>query len=213
MRYVSDPRETIQHSAPWAAPTADHGYNNPVAYSVDITPEMFARWRTRRISSRSRNPRATCRITDILNTVGTRYDIFTGRRLALESLMIGASAGRRPGLRLPLETVAIHKLVAAGRIPEALRVYRWFMRCCTRRLAALRPEREAPRPSCAAPRISPSRALRRAVGPMVFFSTGRARHMQLQPGWRTRSRCRARSASASLVLDEAQRDVEGAAAA
>jgi 4-hydroxy-tetrahydrodipicolinate synthase len=27
----------------------------------------------------------------------------------------------------PRETVAIHKLVAAGRIPEALEIYRWFM--------------------------------------------------------------------------------------
>jgi 4-hydroxy-tetrahydrodipicolinate synthase len=132
MRYVSDRRETIQHFRTVARATGlpIMVYNNPIAYSVDVTPEMFAEMADEKnfvaIKESSGDVR---RITDILNTVGNRYDIFTGvDDLALESLMLGA-VGWVAGLvcAVPRETVAIHKLVAAGRIPEALEIYRWFM--------------------------------------------------------------------------------------
>ena len=132
MRYVSDRRETIQHFRTVARATGlpIMVYNNPIAYSVDITPEMFAEMADEpnfvAIKESSGDVR---RITDILNTVGDRYAIFTGvDDLALESLMLGA-VGWVAGLvcAVPRETVAIHKLVAAGRIPEALEIYRWFM--------------------------------------------------------------------------------------
>jgi len=132
MRYVSDRRETIQHFRTVARATGlpIMVYNNPLAYSVDITPEMFAEMADEpnfvAIKESSGDIR---RITDILNAVGNRYDIFTGvDDLALESLMLGA-VGWVAGLvcAFPRETVAIHKLVAAGRIPEALEIYRWFM--------------------------------------------------------------------------------------
>ena len=132
MRYVSDRRETIQHFRTVARATGlpIMVYNNPIAYAVDVTPEMFAEMADEKnfvaIKESSGDVR---RITDILNTVGDRYDIFTGvDDLALESLMLGA-VGWVAGLvcAFPRETVAIHKLVAAGRIPEALEIYRWFM--------------------------------------------------------------------------------------
>ncbi|OWJ64161.1 dihydrodipicolinate synthase family protein [Inquilinus limosus] len=132
MRYVSDRRETIQHFRTVARATGlpIMVYNNPIAYAVDITPEMFAEMADEKnfvaIKESSGDVR---RITDIMNTVGDRYDIFTGvDDLALESLMLGA-VGWVAGLvcAFPRETVAIHKLVAAGRIPEALEIYRWFM--------------------------------------------------------------------------------------
>ena len=132
MRYVSDRRETIQHFRTVARATGlpIMVYNNPLAYSVDITPEMFAEMADEKnfvaIKESSGDVR---RITDILNTVGDRYAIFTGvDDLALESLMLGA-VGWVAGLvcAFPRETVAIHKLVAAGRIPEAVEIYRWFM--------------------------------------------------------------------------------------
>jgi dihydrodipicolinate synthase/N-acetylneuraminate lyase len=132
MRYVSDRRETIQHFRTVARATGlpIMVYNNPIAYAVDVTPEMFAEMADEKnfvaIKESSGDVR---RITDILNTVGNRYDIFTGvDDLALESLMLGA-VGWVAGLvcAFPRETVAIHKLVAAGRIPEALEIYRWFM--------------------------------------------------------------------------------------
>ncbi|MBW8727065.1 MAG: dihydrodipicolinate synthase family protein [Inquilinus limosus] len=132
MRYVSDRRETIQHFRTVARSSGlpIMVYNNPIAYAVDVTPEMFAEMADEKnfvaIKESSGDVR---RITDILNTVGTRYDIFTGvDDLALESLMLGA-VGWVAGLvcAFPRETVAIHKLVSAGRIPEALEIYRWFM--------------------------------------------------------------------------------------
>lgn len=132
MRYVSDRRETIQHFRTVARATGlpIMVYNNPIAYSVDVTPEMFAEMADEKnfvaIKESSGDVR---RITDILNTVGDRYGIFTGvDDLALESLMLGA-VGWVAGLvcAFPRETVAIHKLVAAGRIAEALEIYRWFM--------------------------------------------------------------------------------------
>lgn len=132
MRYVSDRRETIQHFRTVARATdlPIMVYNNPLAYAVDVTPDMFAEMADEKnfvaIKESSGDVR---RITDILNTVGNRYDIFTGvDDLALESLMLGA-IGWVAGLvcAFPRETVAIHKLVAAGRIPEALEIYRWFM--------------------------------------------------------------------------------------
>ena len=48
--------------------------------------------------------------------------------LALESLVLGAH-GWVAGLvdAFPRETVAIFRLVKAGRIQEALEIYRWFM--------------------------------------------------------------------------------------
>jgi len=132
MRYVSDRRETIQHFRTVARSSGlpIMVYNNPLAYSVDVTPEMFAEMADEpnfvAIKESSGDVR---RITDILNTVGDRYAIFTGvDDLALESLMLGA-VGWVAGLvcAFPRETVAIHKLVAAARIPEALEIYRWFM--------------------------------------------------------------------------------------
>lgn len=132
MRYVSDRRETIRHFRTVARATGlpIMVYNNPVAYAVDITPEMFAEMADERnfvaIKESSGDVR---RVTDILNTVGNRYDIFTGvDDLALESLLLGA-VGWVAGLAcaFPRETMAIHRLVAAGRIGEALEIYRWFM--------------------------------------------------------------------------------------
>jgi 4-hydroxy-tetrahydrodipicolinate synthase len=105
-------------------------YNNPVAYRVDTTPEMFGELADQStivaIKESSDNVR---RITDIKNLVGDRYQIFTGvDDLALESLILGA-CGWVAGLvcAFPRETVAIYELVKVGRIEEALAIYRWFM--------------------------------------------------------------------------------------
>ena len=133
MRYVSTPRETIAHFRTMAKATdlCIMVYNNPVAYAVDVTPPMFAEIADEpnfvAIKESSGDLR---RITDIINRVGEdRYAIFTGvDDLALESLILGA-AGGVAGLvcAFPRETVAIHTLIAAGRIAEAREIYRWFM--------------------------------------------------------------------------------------
>jgi dihydrodipicolinate synthase/N-acetylneuraminate lyase len=105
-------------------------YNNPVAYRVDITPEMFADLADEpkfvAIKESSDDAR---RINDIRHLVGDRYQIFTGvDDLALESLLFGAS-GWVAGLvcAFPRETVVLYHLVKNGRFQEALELYRWFL--------------------------------------------------------------------------------------
>lgn len=131
MLYTADRRETITHLRQVAAATRlpIMLYNNPVAYRIDITPEMFADLADEpafvAIKESSDDVR---RISDIRNLVGDRYRIFTGvDDLALESLIIGA-VGWVAGLvcAFPRETIALYRLVRAGRMAEALALYRWF---------------------------------------------------------------------------------------
>ena len=131
MQYVSDRRETMSHfrAVAAASPLSIMLYNNPVAYRVDTTPEMFADLADEpkfvAIKESSDDIR---RITDIKNLVGDRYQIFAGvDDLALESAVIGAD-GWVAGLvcAFPRETVALFRLVKTGRIAEALLLYRWF---------------------------------------------------------------------------------------
>ncbi len=131
MQYKSDDRETMHHfrTVAKASSRPIMIYNNPVAYAVDVTPEMFAELADEpkfvAIKESSDNVR---RITDIYNTVGNRYQIFTGvDNLALESLLIGA-VGWVAGLvcAFPRETVVIYELALAGRLEEARALYRWF---------------------------------------------------------------------------------------
>ena len=132
MLYVSDARETLVHLRSVASVSEKPImiYNNPVAYRVDITPEMFAELADEpkfvAIKESSDDAR---RINDIRDLVGDRYQIFTGvDDLALESLILGAS-GWVAGLvcAFPRETVVLYNLVKAGRIQEALELYRWFL--------------------------------------------------------------------------------------
>ena len=132
MRYVATPREVVAHyrAVAGASDLDIMVYNNPIAYGIDITPEMFAELADEAkfvaIKESSGDVR---RITDLHNLVGDRYAIFTGvDDLALESLMLGA-VGWVAGLvcAFPRETVAIYDLMGAGRIEEAREIYRWFM--------------------------------------------------------------------------------------
>lgn len=130
--YPSDARETIAHYRTIAKATdiPIMIYNNPVAYKVDITPEMFAEMADEphfvAIKESSDNIR---RVTDIYNRVGNRYRIFCGvDDLAMEALTLGAD-GWLAGLvvAFPHETVAIYNLVREGKMKQALEIYRWFM--------------------------------------------------------------------------------------
>lgn len=132
MRYVATPREVVAYYRAMAKATGLDimVYNNPVAYSIDITPAMFAELADEpRFVAIKESSGDVRRITDIHNAVGDRYAIFTGvDDLAMESLMLGA-VGWVAGLvcAFPRETVAIHELMRAGRIAEAREIYRWFM--------------------------------------------------------------------------------------
>lgn len=131
MLYHSDRRETMRHFRT-VAEVSDRPimiYNNPVAYGVDVTPEMFEELANEEtfvaIKESSDDIR---RITDIYNRTGDRYQLFCGvDDLALESLLMGAQ-GWVAGLvnAFPEETVAIYELAKAGRIEEARDLYRWF---------------------------------------------------------------------------------------
>jgi len=132
MLYTSDRRETTTFLRTVAGATnlPIMLYNNPIAYNVDVTPEMFAELadepKFQAVKESSDDVR---RITDIKNLVGDRYHIFTGvDNTALEALMLGA-VGWVAGLvcAFPKETVAIYKLAKAGRYDDAVELYRWFM--------------------------------------------------------------------------------------
>lgn len=131
MIYPTDRRETIAHfrEVARAVPLPIMCYNNPVAYSTDITPEMFVELADESnlvaIKESSENPR---RITDLKNLLGERYLLFGGvDDLALESALLGA-AGWVSGLvnAFPEEACALWKLAAAGEWDRAREIYRWY---------------------------------------------------------------------------------------
>jgi dihydrodipicolinate synthase/N-acetylneuraminate lyase len=132
MVYKADPGETMAHFRAVARSTdlPIICYNNPIAYTVDITPEMFAELADEptlvAIKESSGNVR---RITDIINIVGDRYTLFTGvDDLALESVLLGAEgwiAG--VGLAFPRENQYLWDLAMRGKWEEARTLYRWYM--------------------------------------------------------------------------------------
>jgi 4-hydroxy-tetrahydrodipicolinate synthase len=132
MVYKSAPRETLAHfrTVARASDLPIMVYNNPPAYGVDITPEMFAELASEptivAIKESSDDPR---RLTDIINATGSRYRLFCGvDDLILESLVLGC-VGWVSGLvnAFPEESARLYDLVMAGRHKEALPLYRWFM--------------------------------------------------------------------------------------
>ncbi len=131
MVYKTDARETMAHfrSVAKASELPIMIYNNPPAYKVDITPEMFAEMADEPkfacIKESSDNPR---RITDIINLTKDRYLIFAGvDDLFLECVLLGA-VGWISGLvnAFPAENRLIWDLVEAGKWTEAREVYRWY---------------------------------------------------------------------------------------
>jgi len=131
MVYKSDPRETIAHfrAVARASGLPIICYNNPIAYGVDLTPEMFAQLADEKslvaIKESSGNVR---RITDLFNTLGNRYIIFNGvDDLALESVLLGADgwiAG--VGLAFPRENQYLWDLATSGQWEKARAFYRWY---------------------------------------------------------------------------------------
>ena len=131
MRYAATDREVIAYyrTIAGAGDLDIMIYNNPIAYGIDVRPEMLVELadepRFVALKESSGDPR---RLTDIHNLVGDRYALFTGvDDLALESLMLGA-VGWVAGLvcAFPKETVAIYNLALEGRFAEARDIYRWF---------------------------------------------------------------------------------------
>jgi 4-hydroxy-tetrahydrodipicolinate synthase len=131
MVYKSDQRETIAHfrAVARASDLPIMIYNNPVSYSVDITPPMFVELadepRFVAIKESSENVR---RVTDLRNACGDRYTLFCGvDDLILESMLLGVE-GWVSGLvnPFPAESRLLWDLATSGRWNEARDVYRWF---------------------------------------------------------------------------------------
>jgi 4-hydroxy-tetrahydrodipicolinate synthase len=131
MVYKADGREAMAHFRAVARATdlPVMIYNNPVSYSVDVTPTMFAELADEpkfvAIKESSENVR---RITDLRNFCGDRYLLFAGvDDLALESVLLGA-VGWVSGLvnAFPAENRLLWDLATAGRYEEALKIYRWY---------------------------------------------------------------------------------------
>jgi 4-hydroxy-tetrahydrodipicolinate synthase len=104
-------------------------YSNRLAYRVDVTTDMLEELADdARFVAVKESSDDIRRSTEIINRLGGRYDLFTGvDNLAFEALAVGA-VGWVAGLvvAFPHETVAIYRLMRAGRYDEALALYRWF---------------------------------------------------------------------------------------
>jgi 4-hydroxy-tetrahydrodipicolinate synthase len=132
MRYKSDHRETVAYFKA-VADSIDLPimiYNNPVDYKIEVTLDMFAELAScANIQSIKESTRDITNVTRLMNRFGDRYKILCGvDTLAMEELVMGAD-GWVAGLvcAFPRETVAIYRLVKAGHIEEAQKIYRWFM--------------------------------------------------------------------------------------
>ncbi|WP_127521185.1 dihydrodipicolinate synthase family protein [Mesorhizobium sp. Z1-4] len=129
--YHTNPKETV---ATLKAVATAGGlpvmiYSNRVAYRVDVTVETMAELADDPLFVAVKE---SCddirRTTEIINAFGDRFSVLTGvDNLAYEALSVGA-VGWVAGLvcAFPAETVAIWKLMQAGRNAEALAIYRWF---------------------------------------------------------------------------------------
>jgi len=132
MQYQADRRETIAHyrAMAKASPLPIMVYNNPVAYRVDVTPEMFVELadepKFTSIKESSGDPR---RVAEIQDACGDRYAIFSGMDdLAYGAFLLGA-VGWVAGLvcAFPAETVAIYRLIREKKYEDALRLFNWFI--------------------------------------------------------------------------------------
>ncbi len=130
MSYKGDSRETVAY---FRAVARGGGlpimiYNNPISYANDITPALFAELANEKkfvaLKESSGDPR---RITELHNTIGGRYAIFTGvDDLMLEASILGIDgwvAGS--GISFPKENQYLWELTRAGEWEKAREIYRW----------------------------------------------------------------------------------------
>jgi dihydrodipicolinate synthase/N-acetylneuraminate lyase len=132
MRYKSDHRETVAYLKAVAASTdlPIMIYNNPVDYKTEITLDMFEELAEYdNINAIKESTRDVSNVTRLINRFGNRFKISCGvDTLATEAILMGAD-GWVGGLvcAFPAETVAIYRLIKAGRRQQALEIHRWFL--------------------------------------------------------------------------------------
>ena len=132
MRYKATDLETVQYFKEVAGHTdlPIMIYNNPIDYKIMISLDMFEELAScKNIVAVKDSTRDTTNVTRMINRFGNRFKIFSGvDTLAMESLVLGAD-GWVAGLvcAFPHETVAIYRLIKAGKWQEAVDIYRWFL--------------------------------------------------------------------------------------
>jgi dihydrodipicolinate synthase/N-acetylneuraminate lyase len=132
MRYKATSHETVVYFSEVAKSTSlpIMIYNNPVDYSTEVTLDMFEELlKLDNIRAVKESTRDISNVTRMISRFGDRLKILSGvDTLALETLLMGGN-GWVSGLvdAFPRETVAVFKLAKAGRINEALAIYRWFL--------------------------------------------------------------------------------------
>lgn len=132
MVYSAKPRETIDHFVTIARATdlPVMIYNNPPIYRTDVTPAMLKQLAPiDTIVAFKESSGDTRRFVDIRNLLGDRFIPFCGLDdVVVESVALGA-VGWVSGLSnvFPREGETLFRLVAAGRLAEALELYDWFM--------------------------------------------------------------------------------------
>jgi len=131
MVYKADAAEAENHFRKVAAATRLPWmlYNNPVGYTVDITPAQFAKLSDiKNLVALKESSANTRRITELRIEVGDRYQIYVGvDDLALESAVLGIDgwvAGS--GIAFPKENQYFWELTRQGKWDEARQMYRWF---------------------------------------------------------------------------------------
>ena len=132
MRYKANDYETVTYFKETANSTdlPIMIYNNPVDYGILVSLDMLEELTTcDNIQAVKESTRDISNITRMKSRFGDRLKVFTGvDTLGLESILMGAD-GWVAGLvcAFPAETCAIYELAKAGRIEEALKIYRWFL--------------------------------------------------------------------------------------
>ena len=130
--YKADADETVAYFKAVAAATSLPIllYNNPVDYKIEITIPMFEQLKdVPNIEAVKESTRDLTNITRMKNAFGNRFKILGGvDTLCLEALLLGGD-GLVAGLvcAFPKETVVLYELAKAGKIDEAVQLYRWFM--------------------------------------------------------------------------------------
>ena len=132
MRYKANDYETVTYFQEVANSTSlpIMIYNNPIDYGIEVTLDMFEELlKCENITAVKESTRDISNVTRIKSRFGNRLKVLTGvDTLGLESILMGAD-GWVAGLvcAFPAETCAIYELAKAGRIKEALDIYRWFL--------------------------------------------------------------------------------------
>ncbi|MFT9016681.1 MAG: dihydrodipicolinate synthase family protein [Acetobacter sp.] len=129
LAYKTDPRETVAWYKSLAAASGlpIMIYNNPIAYGVDVTPDI--------LEQLAETPSIVCikeecgdirRVTDLYNRCGDRFSVFCGvDDLIVESLALGVT-GWVSGMTnaWPAECVRLFNLAAGGDFAAARLLYR-----------------------------------------------------------------------------------------